>query len=335
MARQVGLVRLRQDVDSHFVRYALSSSTGQDNLGAHTMGSVQQVINLRDLKNVALRLPPLKEQHAITHILGALDDKIELNRRMSETLEAMARALFKSWFVDFDPVRADAGLLAHGKAMPKWLTTSSLGDIPQGWTATTLGEIATQQRDPIDPRGSPDEAFSHFSLPAFDDGHGPRAQSGEDIKSVKYRVPTGSVLLSKLNPAFPRVWLVEPERHVQPICSTEFLVLVPRPPTTRDYLYCLLESTFFRGALRSLATGTSGSHQRARPQDVLDLPVLRPPSGVLSDFARIAAPLLERGLAARRESVTLAALRDTLLPRLISGELRVPEAQRIAVEAGA
>ncbi|HWP94476.1 MAG TPA: restriction endonuclease subunit S, partial [Gammaproteobacteria bacterium] len=106
IARQVGLVRLRDDVDTRFVKYFLSSPTGQKALGAHSLGSVQQVINLRDLKTVEIPVPPLPEQRAIAHILGTLDDKIELNRRMSQTLEQMARALFKSWFVDFDPVRA-------------------------------------------------------------------------------------------------------------------------------------------------------------------------------------------------------------------------------------
>jgi type I restriction enzyme S subunit len=88
------------------VKYFLSSAAGQEALGTHSLGSVQQVINLRDLKTVRVPVPPLSEQRAIAHILGTLDDKIELNRRMSETLEAMARALFKAWFVDFEPVRA-------------------------------------------------------------------------------------------------------------------------------------------------------------------------------------------------------------------------------------
>ncbi|MGE0809759.1 MAG: DUF559 domain-containing protein [Immundisolibacter sp.] len=106
IARQAALIRLRECVDSRFVMYFLMSRIGQDALGAHSRGSVQQVINLRDLKTLRIPTPPLAEQRAIAHILGTLDDKIELNRRMSETLEAMARALFKSWFVDFDPVRA-------------------------------------------------------------------------------------------------------------------------------------------------------------------------------------------------------------------------------------
>jgi len=109
IARQAGLVRLRDNVDARFVKYFLISAIGQEALGAHSRGSVQQVINLRDLKTVRVPTPPLREQRAIAQILGTLDDKIELNRRMNETLEAIARALSKSWFVDFDPVRAKNG----------------------------------------------------------------------------------------------------------------------------------------------------------------------------------------------------------------------------------
>ncbi len=330
IARQVGLIRLRQTVDAHFVRYALSSHAGQSSLGAHRLGSVQQVINLRDLRSVTLRLPALEEQRAIAHILRTLDDKIELNLRMSGTLEAMAGALHKSWFVDFEPVtdkrqgQVTERLATH---FPRSLSPE-MGNVPQVWEITRLHEIAQQQRDLIDPRQRPDDLFDHFSLPAYDDDQRPQAQRGATIKSVKYRVPFGSVLLSKLNPAFPRIWLVEPERHTRPICSTEFLVLVPKAPATRDYLYCLLSSSEFQAALRSLATGTSGSHQRARPDAVLNLPVLRPPSGLLAEFGRLVSPLLGRSLAARRESTTLTALRDTLMPKLITGELRVPYARR-------
>ncbi len=108
IARQAALIRLRPDVNTRFVMYFLGSRVGQEALGAHSRGSVQQVINLGDLKTVRIPTPPLIEQRAIAHILGTLDDKIELNRRINKTLEAIARALFKSWFVDFDPVRAKA-----------------------------------------------------------------------------------------------------------------------------------------------------------------------------------------------------------------------------------
>lgn len=151
IARQVGLVRLRENVDSILVKYFLSSPIGQGALGASSLGSVQQVINLRDLKTVRIPLRPLPEQKSIAHILGTLDDKIDLNRRMNTTLEAVAQAIFKSWFVDFNPVRAKmeghrpSGMDAETAALfPERLVDSGTetGEIPEGWRPLNLRDVA-------------------------------------------------------------------------------------------------------------------------------------------------------------------------------------------------
>lgn len=326
-----GCLRVRfstSHVDPAFASYYLGDSRVREWIVRHAHGATMPNLNTAILAATPFVRPPLPEQRLIARVLSAFDDKIELNRRMVKTLEAIARAVFEAWFVNPNQPRdVEPNLEAP--------TVSSADGVPGGWAVGRLNDIAEQRRDLVDPRDLPDDLFDHFSLPAYDDGQRPQAQRGADIKSVKYRVPRGSVLLSKLNPAFPRIWLVEPERHDRPISSTEFLVLVPKPPATREYLYCLLGSADFQGALRALATGTSGSHQRARPADVLDLPVLRPPGSVLAEFGDRVTPLLERSLVAKRESISLAAVRDTLLPKLISGELRVPDAERIAVEVGA
>ena len=150
IARQVGLVRLRPGIDARFVSYFLQSRDGQTALGAQSLGSVQQVINLRDLKQVKVPLPPLDEQKAIAAVLGALDDKIELNRRMNATLEAMARALFQSWFVDFDPVRSKldgrqpVGIdPAIAALFPSHFDHKAEGVVPTGWNLKRWGDIAT------------------------------------------------------------------------------------------------------------------------------------------------------------------------------------------------
>ena len=143
--------------------------------------------------------------------LGTLDDKIELNRRMNETLEAMARALFKSWFVDFDPVRAktegrDPGLPKPlADLFPTRLVDSDLGEIPDGWEVGRFGDVVEQLRDQENPLSFPDALFHHFSIPAFDEGQWPKQELGVSIKSQKSRVPPGTVLLSKLNPEIERV----------------------------------------------------------------------------------------------------------------------------------
>jgi type I restriction enzyme S subunit len=292
-----------------------------------------------------ISVPPLPEQRAIAHILGTLDDKIELNRRMSQTLEAMARALFKSWFVDFDPVRAKMegrwqrgqslpGLPAHlYDLFPDRLVDSELGEIPEGWEAGRLAEIVELVRDHVNPLSEPASEFLHFSIPAFDEGRWPKLERGEEIKSSKWQVPPEVVLLSKLNPEIERVWLVDVKPDDRAVCSTEFLVLRPKPPYGRAYVYCLTRSPLFRQRIEGLVTGTSKSHQRVQPSAILELATIKPSAPVVTAFDRAAASLLDHSLECRRESRTLAALRDALLPKLISNELRVKDVERFLEKA--
>ena len=313
--------------EPRFLFYALRFH--RDDFIRLASGGAQRNLSGMLIRRFALNLPPLPEQRAIAHILGTLDDKIELNRRMNETLEAMARALFKSWFVDFDPVRAktegrDPGLPKPlADLFPACLVDSELGEIPEGWGVGCFSYVVEQLRDNESLLASPDVYFSLFSIPAFDEGQWPKQELGVSIKSQKSRVPPGTVLLSKLNPEIERVWLVDVQPDDRAVCSTEFLVLRARPPYGRSYTYCLARSPVFRQELEGLVTGTSKSHQRAQVASILGLAIARPMELLVRAFERAAAPLLERTLECRRESRILAALRDTLLPKLISGELRV------------
>ena len=308
-----------------FKYYALSI------LGLERMNSDSAVpgLNRSDAHARTLLLPGESEQRAIAHILGTLDDKIELNRRMNETLEEMARALFKSWFVDFDPVRAkmegrDTGLPPDIAALfPDRLADSELGEIPEGWEIGCFGDIVEQIRDKENPFTSPDTVFHHFSIPAFDKDQWPQTERGENIKSQKSCVPPEVILLSKLNPEIERVWFVDVEPDERAICSTEFLVLQARPPFQRSYVYCLARSPLFRQQVESLVTGTSKSHQRAQVGAVLALEATIPSAPVIRAFDRQAWAFLDRSVGCRRETTILAALRDTLLPKLVSGEVRV------------
>jgi type I restriction enzyme S subunit len=255
---------------------------------------------------------------------------------MCETLESMARALFKSWLVDFDPVRAksegrDPGLPKPlADVFPDSFEDSALGEIPEGWKVGILGDVVEHLRDNENPLSSPEQLFRHFSIPAFDEGQWPATELGACIKSQKTRVPPDAVLLSKLNPEIERVWLVDVQPGDRAVCSTEFLVLAPRSPYGRAYLYCAMRSGSFRQELEGLVTGTSKSHQRAQPSAILRLAVIKPPAAISTTFERLAGPLIARTLECRRESRTLVALRDAFLPKLISGEVRVKDAERFA-----
>jgi type I restriction enzyme, S subunit len=269
-------------------------------------------------------------------VLGPLDDKIELNRRMNETLETAARAIFKDWFVDFGPTLAKQDGHAPYLAPDTWSLFPKLLDNegkPQGWTIAPISELGRLVRDTISPSATPDDVFDHYSLPAYDIGAEPVVEQGGRILSNKTLVPSRAILLSKLNPEIRRVWLVDSSRIGHAICSTEFLAFEPVENGGREFLYETFVDPGFRQRLEALVTGTSKSHQRISPQAVLNLAVVIPPNCVLREFQIITAPLLDRILVNRRESRSLRKMRDLLLPKLMSGELRLRDAESFLEEA--
>jgi type I restriction enzyme S subunit len=326
--------------DPLFIYYAFTTDAIQNHLRTNAIQTGVPHINLGILRQTILTLPPLHEQQAIAEVLGALDDKIELNRRMNATLEELARTIFRSWFVDFDPVHAKAegrapfGMDAATAALfPDTFVPSELGDIPAGWKTHEVKFLANLSRQSVQPQSLPSIEFDLYSLPAFDAGQTPSRTLGSTIKSGKFSVPRGAVLLSKLNPSIPRVWAPEIGDTVQAIASTEFLVFVPIHMSDRPFVYYLFQSSSFRDRMISQASGTSNSHQRVRPDDVLRANVVHPGQRVMDSFSNLVEPMMAKGAANLRESQTLAELRDTLLPKLLSGEITVRQAEREVVGA--
>ena len=315
--------------DPKYLYYYLASPVGRENVLSLSSGSSVPAIYQAHVKKLQYPKPPLAEQKAIAAVLGALDDKIELNRRMNATLEAMARALFQSWFVDFDPVRAKldgrkpTGLDETTAALfPDSFQESSLGHIPKGWTVGKVSDLATLNRSAVNPGDFPAETFDHFSLPSFDNGRTPKLELGSGIMSNKFTVTQNSVLLSKLNPHIPRIWLPDLHASRRSVCSTEFMVACSKPGVSREYLFSLFTSSAFASVYGTLVTGTTGSHQRIRPESVLDMKTVIPPPALIRAFTDIAKPMFDRINRNTEQSRTLATIRDTLLPKLLSGELR-------------
>jgi type I restriction enzyme S subunit len=327
IARQVGLVRLKPEVDTRFVSYFLQSHDGQTALGAQSLGSVQQVINLRDLKTVKVPLPPLHEQRAIASVLGSLDDKIDLNRRMCQTLEEMARALFKSWFVDFDPVRAkvegrDPGLPKEiADLFPSRLVDSELGPIPEGWTAGHVGELAALNPESWTAKSRP-RAVRYLDLASAKWGRFDEAQrlAGDAIPSRAQRVlKPGDSVVGTVRPGNGSFGLIYDDELTG---STGFAVL--RPAATRNRVYVYLSVTAAENIDRLSRLADGGAYPAVRPDVVSATPCVHPPARLLEQVELVAGSWLDRVAACESESRSLAALRDTLLPKLISGEVRVP-----------
>lgn len=330
------IVRGNRRAETRYLAYALS----QTDISGYLTGSTMPKLTQGNMNRIPVVTPPLAEQKAIVAVLRALDDKIELNRRINVTLADMTRALCQSWFMDFDPVRAkpDArqpdGLDETNAALfPSTFQESKLGQIPNGWTVGKIGDLASLNREAVNPGDFPTETFDHFSLPAFDAGRTPKVELGSAIMSNKLVVTPNAVLLSKLNPHIPRIWLPDLHPTRRSVCSTEFMVACSKPGVTREYLFSLFTSSAFASVYGTLVTGTTGSHQRIRSENVLEMQVIIPPPPLIQAFTAIAKPMFDQINRNTEQSRTLSTLRDTLLPKLLSGELRAPTAQREPIYA--
>ena len=325
----LAILRPSSEIDGAYLFYALSTDQAQEQFHSCANGVTRFGLRKADIESIEILLPPLPEQRAIAHILGTLDDKIELNRRMNEALEAMARALFKSWFVDFDPVRAkmegrDTGLPKHlADLFPVRLMDSELGEIPAGWRIFCLDELTDHHTKAIAPSEFPEVDFEHFSIPAYDSGQTPAIHQGNTIKSNKVIVPSDAILLSKLNPEISRVWMPDKSNERLQISSTEFLAFTPRHPANRSLLFSLFKDTEFRTMLQSMVTGTSKSHQRVAPKALKQSNVLSGTPALFDSFGDLASPMLAGIVRNRAKSQALAALRNALLPKLVFGEMRL------------
>ena len=257
----------------------------------------------------AVHLPSVPEQRTIGLTLGAFDERIELNERMAETLDRAAKALFESWFVDRQ--------------------TSE----QEGWRWWRLEELATQHQDSINPSSDPAVIYEHYSIPAYDAGRQFVVESASRIRSNKTLIPKGAVMVSKLNPATPRVWVPDGRGAMTKIASTEFLVFVPKTGFGRGLLWGIFSSKRFQQALQGLATGTSKSHQRASRSDVVRLECVAGEPTVFAAFESAVAPLVEEHAQMTANVRSLRNLRDALHSKLLSGQIRVQEAEELAEAA--
>jgi type I restriction enzyme, S subunit len=286
---------------------------------------------------LSVRVPPLREQRAIAHILGTLDDKIELNRRMNETLEAMARAIFKSWFVDFDPVRAkaegrDPGLPKPlADLFPDRLEDSELGEIPVGWTVVALPELIDINPPRSLRKGEVAPYLDMANMPTR--VHSPDAVIDRPFSSGM-RFVTGDTLVARITPCLEngKTAYIDFLKDGQVGWgSTEYIVLRPKAPFPPEFAYCLARSQQFREFAIQSMTGSSG-RQRVPVASLSHFLIASPPGQIAELFGQFIKPLFTRASAAVEQGRTLATLRDTLESKLISGALRLKDTKRFVLE---
>ena len=333
LAQRVITLRGKPDVlDNTFLKFLLQSNSVQEELRSRGTGTTVVGIRQSELRKVSLTLPPLPEQKAIAAVLGALDDKIELNRRMNATLEAMARALFQSWFVDFDPVRAkldgrkpsaiDPDVAA---LFPDTFQEAEVGHIPKGWTVQPVGEVVDCVGGGTPSTAEPSywvggthhwttpKDFSALEAPILLDTDRKLTAAGI-AKISSGLLPSGTLLLSSRAPVGYLAIAAIPVAINQ-----GFIALKCNERASNFFMLNWCQTNM--AEIESRATGTTFaeiSKQNFRP-----IRVVLPSKELMSAFTAKVAPLYSKITANLHQSRTLATLRDTLLPKLLSGELSV------------
>ena len=354
-----GAIRLRvasasDEIDPDYLSHVLADPSSVEWFKFHAIGATMPNLNEGIIRSFQLSVPPLAEQRAIAHILGTLDDKIELNRRMSETLEAMARALFKSWFVDFDPVRAkaasrpsmacgprlgpigeaegkDSGLPKHlADLFPDSFEDSELGEIPREWEVKSLSDLCSTQYG--------------YTASAVDEPIGPKFLRVTDINKrnwiewadvphcavepkagESYALCVGDLVVARM--ADPGKSAIIEEK-VDAVFASYLVRLKTTSLANSYYVYGFLKSDQYAEYSAGAKSGSVQANMNARV--IVGARLVVPTPAVVEQYLHAILPLRRQLVATVRESRTLATLRDTLLPKLISGELRVKNTERVA-----
>jgi type I restriction enzyme S subunit len=330
--------------DPLFIYYFFKSNIGRQALLVNTSQTGVPAISrpVTSLKAISLHLPSLPEQRRIAHILGTLDDKIENNRKTAKTLEAMTQAIFKSWFVDFDPVRAKmAGESRENickrlkltpeilDLFPDRLVDSELGEIPEGWEITTLTAMSTLNPESLTKAARP-KLINYVDLSNTKWGRieSVTIYTQEDAPSRAQRIlRPDDTIVGTVRPGNGSFALITENGLTG---STGFAVLRPKKTIYAAFVYLAVTAKENIQSLVHLADG--GAYPAVRPEVVAATQVVKPCDESLATFSTLTSVLIRKFATIERQIRTLVALRDALLPKLISGEIRIHEAVKTTEE---
>ena len=284
----------------YFLRTPSFRQDVKDNYGS---GSAIPRIILKDFKRMMVSYPSLEKQRSIISVLTAIDSKIQANTEINDNLQQQAQAIYHE---RFETVSPDV--------------------LPSGWRTVTLGEVATISNKSFNPLKEPEILLEHYSIPAFDEARFPVFELSTSIKSNKFIIDASCFMISKLNPTTKRVWkpycLTE-----NAVCSTEFIVYKAKDKSITNFLYSVIDSSSFSDFMCSHVTGSTGSRQRTTPSDTLSYELILPSEDELAEFQSLVSPMYAQIRINAIENDKLKRLRDSLLPKLMSGEIDVSAIQ--------
>jgi len=290
---------VRVDINKAAPKFIFYNLLGMESeIETFAEGTTGQTELSRDrVREIAIPLPPLPEQRAIAAVLSSLDDKIDLLHRQNKTLEGMAKTVYAYFFIDNRKV---------------------------SWKECPLSELANHQKISIHPNKNPASLFYHYSIPAFDEAHMPIPELGTLIQSNKYAVTKNTILFSKLNPhKDKRVWLISSSIDANSVCSTEFQVMNPKADKYLFFLYGFISHPGNYNEIAAGVGGTSGSHQRIDPDVIFTFKCFLPDDTTVTEYNETVGLIFTKIHHNRQSIQTLVKQRDSLLPKLMSGEVRV------------
>ena len=292
-------VRPTEPVDSLYLYYYFCLEETKQFVRNIAVGATMPSINTKLLGEVEIALPDLNNQKRIAAVLSSLDDKIENNQKLNDNLEQQAQAIYHERFETVSP-----------------------NDLPSDWRIVTLGEVATISNKSFNPLKEPEILLEHYSIPAFDEARFPVFELSTAIKSNKFIIDASCFMISKLNPTTKRVW--KPYCLTgNAVCSTEFIVYKAKDQSITDFLYSVIDSGSFSDFMCSHVTGSTGSRQRTTPSDTLSYELILPSEDELAEFQSLVSPMYAQMRINAIENDKLKRLRDSLLPKLMSGEIDV------------
>ena len=300
-SNDVLVFRAKEGTDARFLYYVLADDAFFDYSTATSKGTKMPRGDKTAIMQYEVPHFDLPIQKKIAGILADIDDKIALNSNINKNLEQQTQELFKAWFVTFETFG---------------------GKMPSSWSVAKLGDVATIKTNSFSPAKNPTVMLEHYSIPAFDEQKYPVFELASNVKSNKYILTDNSVMISKLNPGTKRVW--------RPMCisefavsSTEFIIFEANDPTYKDYVFSVIDSPAFSDWMCAHTTGSTNSRQRTTPSTTLEFQIALPTQEIVSDFCKIVTPMYDMIAQNTCENRKLAVFRDSLLPKLMSGELDV------------
>lgn len=298
-SNDVLVFRADRGCDSTFLYYILANDAFFNYASATSKGTKMPRGDKTAIMQYKVPCLNYETQLRIGKLLRSIDDRIAVNKKINDNLEQQAQAIYHERFETVSP-----------------------NDLPSDWRIVTLGEVATISNKSFNPLKEPEILLEHYSIPAFDEARFPVFELSTSIKSNKFIIDASCFMISKLNPTTKRVW--KPYCLTgNAVCSTEFIVYKAKDQSITDFLYSVIDSGSFSDFMCSHVTGSTGSRQRTTPSDTLSYELILPSEDELAEFQSLVSPMYAQMRINAIESDKLKRLRDSLLPKLMSGEIDV------------